>query len=75
MQNDPSIQWLQFYAKLGTVVRDFSLQIRQKPNNYVRVNVRAGVHMLCRCIHMYLHVYVTQLMPSQCTFEITQAPP
>lgn len=75
MKKIPSIQWLHFYFTLGTLLGDLSLQIRQKPNTYVRVNVRAGVCMLCRCIHVYLHVYVTQLMPSQCTFETRQAPP
>ncbi len=53
-QKDPSIQWLQFYATLRTIVGKFNLQIHQKSNTYVRVNVRAGVHMLCRCIHVYL---------------------
>lgn len=75
MQKIPSIQWLHFYFILGTSPCDLSLQIRQKPNTYVRVNVGEGVCMLCWCIHVYLHVYVTQLMPSQCTFEITQVPP
>lgn len=49
---------VQFYATLGTIVGDFSVQIRQKPNTYVRVNVNVKVFTCCAgafmCTYMYM---------------------